>query len=64
LISVSFHDLASRLRPHGEVSYNDYMLRFTIKPYEFTVFHDGRTIIKGTTDVPTAKTLFAKYIGV
>jgi len=61
---VSFHDLALRLQPHGEVSYNDYMLRFTIKPYEFTVFHDGRTIIKGITDESEAKILFSKYIGV
>jgi adenylyltransferase/sulfurtransferase len=64
LTSVYFRDLASRLRPHGEVSYNDYMLKFTIKPYEFTVFHDGRTIIKGTTDESEAKILFSKYIGV
>jgi hypothetical protein len=40
------------------------MLKFTIKPYEFTVFHDGRTIIKGTTDESEAKILFSKYIGV
>jgi len=61
---ISFKELASRLASSGEVSYNDYMLRFTIEPYEFTVFHDGRTIIKGTTDESAAKTLFAKYIGV
>jgi molybdopterin-synthase adenylyltransferase len=60
---VSFRDLALRLQPHGEVSYNDYMLKFTIKPYEFTVFHDGRTIIKGITDESEAKNLFSKYIG-
>jgi adenylyltransferase/sulfurtransferase len=61
--SISFKDLASRLASSGEVSYNDYMLRFTIEPYELTVFRDGRTIIKGTTDESTAKTLFSKYIG-
>jgi len=61
---VSFKDLASRLASSGDVSYNDYMLRFTIEPYEFTVFPNGRTIIKGTTDESAAKTLFAKYIGV
>ena len=61
--SISFRDLASRLKPHGEVSYNDYMLRFTREPYEFTVFHDGRTIIKGTTDESEAKVLFLKYFG-
>ncbi|MEN6319623.1 MAG: ThiF family adenylyltransferase [Syntrophaceae bacterium] len=62
--SISFPELALRLKPHGEVLYNDYMLRFTITPYEFTVFHDGRSIIKGTTDESEAKILFAKYIGV
>ena len=61
---VLFKDLALRLASSGKVSYNDYMLRFTIEPYEFTVFPDGRTIIKGTTDESMAKTLFSKYIGV
>ncbi|HYA13222.1 MAG TPA: ThiF family adenylyltransferase [Syntrophales bacterium] len=61
---VLFKELASRLASSGKVSYNDYMLRFTIEPYEFTVFPDGRTIIKGTMDESMAKTLFSKYIGV
>jgi adenylyltransferase/sulfurtransferase len=64
LTGFSFPDLALRLRPHGEVSYNDYILGFTTGPYEFIVFHDGRTIIKGTTDESEAKILFAKYIGI
>jgi adenylyltransferase/sulfurtransferase len=63
LMKISFPELTSRLKPLGEVSYNDYIFGFTIKPYEFIVFHDGRTIIKGTTDESEAKTLFAKYIG-
>jgi adenylyltransferase/sulfurtransferase len=64
LMGISFPELASRLSPLGEVSYNDYILGFTIKSYEFIVFHDGRTIIKGTTDESEAKILFAKYIGI
>ncbi|MEN6320065.1 MAG: ThiF family adenylyltransferase [Syntrophaceae bacterium] len=64
LTGISFPDLASRLSPHGKVSYNDYMLGFTIEPYEFIVFHDSRTIIKGTTDESEAKILYAKYIGI
>ena len=31
--------------------------------FEFTVFPDGRAIIKGTSDVDKARTLYAKYIG-
>ncbi len=60
---ISFKDLASRLKSSGEVSFNDYMLKFISRPYEFIIFSDGRTIIKGTTDESTAKTLFSKYIG-
>jgi adenylyltransferase/sulfurtransferase len=60
---ISFKDLASRLESSGEVSYNDYMIKFIARPYEFIIFSDGRTIIKGTADESTAKTLFSKYIG-
>jgi len=31
--------------------------------YEFTIFPDGRAIIKGTDDTDKARTLYAKYIG-
>lgn len=60
---ISFSDLAKRLNSVGEVSFNDYMLRFRIDSYEITVFPDGRTIIKGTCDEAVARTLHAKYIG-
>jgi len=60
---VSFLQLASRLKPVGEVTFNEYMLRFKVSPYELTVFPDGRTIVKGTTDEALARTLHAKYIG-
>jgi len=60
---VSFPDLAERLSPVGQVTFNDYMLRFQVDSYELTVFPEGRTIIKGTTDEALAKTLYAKYIG-
>lgn len=61
---ISFKYLASRLESSGEVSYNDYMFRFITGSYEFIIFSDCRTIIKGTTDESTAKILFSKYIGV
>jgi adenylyltransferase/sulfurtransferase len=47
----------------GEVSYNRFLLKFTADGYEFTVFPDGRAIIKGTSDVERARTLYAKYVG-
>jgi adenylyltransferase/sulfurtransferase len=39
------------------------MLKFNAESCEFTVFPDGRAIIKGTNDVERARTLYAKYIG-
>jgi len=60
---VSFPDLAKRLRSVGQVSFNEYMLRFRVDSYELTVFPDGRTIVKGTTDESVARSLYARYIG-
>ena len=60
---VSLPTLAKRLESVGEVSFNDYMLRFRVNSYELTVFPDGRTIVKGTTDEAVARTLYARYIG-
>ena len=55
--------LAARLKAAGEVKFNDYLLRFRTGEFEMTVFHDARSIIRGTSEVKTARTLYAKYIG-
>lgn len=60
---LNFEDLARHLEPLGEVSYNRFLLKFTADNHEFTVFPDGRAIIKGTNDVDKARTLYARYIG-
>lgn len=60
---LNFEDLARHLEMLGEVSYNRFLLKFTADGYEFTVFPDGRAIIKGTDDIEKARTLYAKYIG-
>jgi molybdopterin-synthase adenylyltransferase len=60
---ISFKNLADRLKAVGTVTHNDYMLKLRIEPYEFTIFPDGRTIVKGTSDETTAKNLLSKYIG-
>jgi adenylyltransferase/sulfurtransferase len=62
-VKASFPALAERLSSVGQVTFNDHMLRFQVDPYELTIFPDGRTIIKGTTDEALARTLYAKYIG-
>jgi molybdopterin/thiamine biosynthesis adenylyltransferase len=60
---LNFENLAAHLETLGEVSYNRFLLKFIADGHEFTVFPDGRAIIKGTSDVDKARTLYAKYIG-
>ncbi|MGQ9571955.1 MAG: ThiF family adenylyltransferase [Dehalococcoidia bacterium] len=60
---LSFEELAKRFQKIGEVSYNEFILRFTIDGYEMVLFPDGRVIVKGTNDESLAKGLYAKYVG-
>src|SRR5579871_1308741 len=55
--------LAERLNPLGQVRGNEFALRFSVPLYEMTVFPDGRAIIKGTSDVGVARSLYARYVG-
>ena len=61
--SINFQSLAERLRPAGEVKFNEYLLRFKTGPFELTVFQDARSIVRGTDQIATARSLYAKYIG-
>jgi molybdopterin/thiamine biosynthesis adenylyltransferase len=60
---LDLRDLAAKLAPLGPVRANEFALRFEAPPYLLTVFPDGRAIIKGTTDVGVARSLYARYIG-
>ncbi len=60
---LDLEELRRRLAPLGEVRANEFALRFFIPPYEMTVFPDGRAIIKGTTEVGLARSLYARYVG-
>lgn len=55
--------LASRLRSVGDVRLNAYLLQFRDRGIEIVLFADGRAIIKGASDLSTARRVFAKYIG-
>jgi adenylyltransferase/sulfurtransferase len=61
--TVNFSSLAERLRPAGDVKFNEYLLRFKTGPFELTVFQDARSIVRGTDQISTARSLYAKYIG-
>jgi adenylyltransferase/sulfurtransferase len=60
---INFSTLAERLSASGDVKFNDYLLRFRAGDYELTVFQDARSIIRGTDEITTARSLYAKYIG-
>jgi molybdopterin-synthase adenylyltransferase len=60
---LDLRDLATRLAPLGTVRANEFALRFDTPPYLLTVFPDGRAIVKGTTDIGVARSLYARYIG-
>lgn len=57
--------LAARLEAGGakDVRTNPFLLRANVERYEFTVFPDGRAIIKGVNDEALAATLYSRYIG-
>ena len=61
---IDLVNLAERLKSLGEVKQNEYLVRFTSGENELTVFSDARAIIRGTDDVSTARSLYAKFIGV
>jgi molybdopterin/thiamine biosynthesis adenylyltransferase len=56
-------DLARRLAQLAPVRSNEFALRVTLDSYELMIFPDGRAIIKGTTDVGIARSLYARYVG-
>jgi len=64
---IDLDALAARLREHGDVSVNDFMLRAHItdraKRFEITLFPDGRAIVKGTDEPTVARGIYAKYVG-
>jgi adenylyltransferase/sulfurtransferase len=63
---LNLAELGGRLQSAGagRLDGNEYLLRFELDGYEWTVFTDARAIIKGTDEENVAKTLYARYIGV
>jgi len=60
---IDLGDMSQRLKPHGNVRYTEFVLKFWKDPFEMTLFPDGRAIIKGTTDTAVARSLYARYVG-
>jgi molybdopterin/thiamine biosynthesis adenylyltransferase len=60
---IDLSQMSERLKSHGAVRHNDFVLKFFPEPFEMTLFPDGRAIIKGTTDPAVARSLYARYVG-
>ena len=64
---LDFNQIADRLRAHGSVTANKFMLRADItdngEQFELTLFTDGRAIVKGTKEANKARSIYAKYVG-
>ncbi|HEY3738873.1 MAG TPA: ThiF family adenylyltransferase [Bryobacteraceae bacterium] len=62
---INLAELAARLNAAdaGHVRANEFALRLTLPAHEMTVFPDGRAIVKGTTDVGVARSMYSRYIG-
>lgn len=55
--------LEEKLKRVGEVSYKGYLLDFRRGNHELIIFPDGRAIVKGTSDIGVARSLYARYLG-
>ena len=64
---LDFDEITERLKAHGKVTANKFMLRASITDngelYELTLFNNGRAIVKGTKHANVAKGIYAKYVG-
>ncbi len=63
IAELDLPNLATRLKAHGAVKQNEYLLRLNVGDFELTIFKDARAIVRGTDDVATARSLYAKFIG-
>ena len=59
---IALDELAGRLSKIGDVSYSEFMLRFTADDDDIVVFPDGRAIIKNTINEAQARELYSKYV--
>ena len=61
---ISMDNVIKRLKTMGiDMKNNSFYCKFTIEDIQFTLFLDGRAILKNTSDVNKAKSMYSKYIG-
>jgi len=62
-VKLDLTEMADRLRDAGAVTHNPFMLRLQIPHREITIFPDARALVKGTSNIDEARSLYAKYVG-
>ncbi|GMA62141.1 ThiF family adenylyltransferase [Alicyclobacillus fastidiosus] len=62
-LGVSLPKMAQQLANFGEVRHNPDLLRCDFGDKQITLFADGRALIHGVDDEMTARSLYARYIG-
>jgi molybdopterin-synthase adenylyltransferase len=60
---LNLSELAHRLEALGPVRVNEFALRMRMDDYDLMFFPDGRAIVKGTTDIGVARSIYARLIG-
>jgi adenylyltransferase/sulfurtransferase len=60
---LNLAELAGRLGVLRTVRVNEFALRFQDGEFDVTLFADGRAIVKGTTDVGVARSVYSRYTG-
>ncbi len=61
--SISLDELAAKLSGVGRITRNEFLLQLSVEGFELTIFPDARVVISGTNDIPTARAVYAKYVG-
>jgi adenylyltransferase/sulfurtransferase len=62
-VQLDLAELGRRLAPAGQVTSSPFLVRLRVDGRELTVFADGRAIVKGTSDLGQARSLYARYVG-
>ena len=62
-LQIDLEELEQRLSPVGCVTRNEYLLQAEIEGLEMVIFSDGRGMIKGTSDLTLARSLYARFVG-
>ena len=60
---MDFVLLSKSIAAFGTVQFNDFLLKCVSPPYEFTLFKDGRAIVKGTEEASLARSVYSKFVG-